>query len=51
MQNEFFIIARMPCQKIIYRNLVLFGKGSNDVIKLRFKHDKTEKEKNKTKNR
>jgi hypothetical protein len=35
----------MPCQKIIYRGLVLIGKGSNDLIKLRFKHDEPDKEK------
>lgn len=40
MQDGFFIIARMPCQKIIYRYLVLFGKGSINLIKLRFKNNR-----------
>ncbi len=45
MQEEFSTIARMPCQKIIYRHLGLIRNSCVNVIKFGFKNNGKEKEK------
>ena len=39
MQEGFSIIARMPCQKIIYRHCALIRDRCVSVIKFGFKHN------------